>query len=128
MRSGRTPQSQMCGAHGIHGRTGEVTDWQEVPRRREDEPAGNGITFWLRVLHFGQMLGRAYQVFVSLAGLVIAVLAATITLTPGTVAVDLTQDRRQLLIHGLDIENEAALIAVLKNRYEALLKEIFAEC
>ena len=58
----------------------------------------------------------------------IAVLAATITLTPGTVAVNVTPDRRQLLIHGLDVTAEAALIATLKNRYESLLKEIFAEC
>ena len=58
----------------------------------------------------------------------IAVLAATITLTPGTIVVDITPDRRHLLIHGLDVTDEAALIATLKNRYEALLKEIFAEC
>ncbi len=58
----------------------------------------------------------------------IAVLAATITLTPGTVVIEMTPDRRQLLIHGLDVENEVALIAVLKNRYETLLKEIFAQC
>jgi multicomponent K+:H+ antiporter subunit E len=58
----------------------------------------------------------------------IAVLAATITLTPGTVVIEMTPDRRQLLIHGLDVENEAALIAVLKNRYETLLMEIFAQC
>lgn len=58
----------------------------------------------------------------------IAVLAATITLTPGTVTVDMSSDRSQLLIHGLDVENEAALIATLKSRYETLLKEIFAEC
>lgn len=58
----------------------------------------------------------------------IAVLAATITLTPGTIAVDVTPDQRQLLIHSLDVTDEAALIAALKNRYESLLKEIFAEC
>ncbi len=72
-----THKTRCAALMAFDGTTGEVTDWQEVPRSRADEPAGNGITFWLRVLHFGQMLGRAYQVFVSLAGLVIAVLAAT---------------------------------------------------
>ncbi|CDH44705.1 MAG: Na+/H+ antiporter subunit E [Candidatus Competibacteraceae bacterium] len=56
----------------------------------------------------------------------IAVLAATITLTPGTIAVDVTLDRRHLWIHCLDITDETALIATLKNRYEVLLKEMFA--
>lgn len=58
----------------------------------------------------------------------IAILAATITLTPGTVAVDIAPDRRSLLIHGLDVADEAALITTLKSRYEALLEEIFAKC
>ncbi|HRD49799.1 MAG: Na+/H+ antiporter subunit E [Candidatus Competibacter sp.] len=58
----------------------------------------------------------------------IAALAATITLTPGTIAVDVTPDRRCLWIHGLDVTDEAALIAALKNRYEVLLREMFAEC
>ncbi len=58
----------------------------------------------------------------------IAVFAATITLTPGTVAVEVSPNQRYLLVHSLDIADEALLIATLKNRYEALLKEIFAEC
>lgn len=58
----------------------------------------------------------------------IALLAGTITLTPGTIAVDTTPDQRRLVIHCLDITDEAMLIAVLKNRYETLLKEMFAEC
>ena len=60
--------------------------------------------------------------------LVVALLAATITLTPGTIAVDVTPDRRRLLIHCLDAKDESGRIAVLKTRYEALLREMFAEC
>ncbi|MFP8966944.1 Na+/H+ antiporter subunit E [Pokkaliibacter sp. CJK22405] len=57
----------------------------------------------------------------------ITVLASTISLTPGTVSADITEDRRFLVIHVLDLqEDEETLIAGLKKRYEAPLKEIFA--
>lgn len=55
----------------------------------------------------------------------VTVLAHTISLTPGTVSSALAPDRRSLLIHVLDLEDEAALIARLKQRYETPLKEIF---
>jgi multicomponent K+:H+ antiporter subunit E len=58
----------------------------------------------------------------------IAVLATTITLTPGTISVEVLPDPRRLRIHGLDIVDEATLIATLKNRYETPLKEMFALC
>lgn len=58
----------------------------------------------------------------------IAVLAATITLTPGTISVEVLPDPPRLLIHCLDVADDAALIATLKNRYEAPLKEMFAPC
>ena len=57
----------------------------------------------------------------------ISLLASTISLTPGTISSDLSADRSSLLIHCLDVEDEAALIAAIKLRYEAPLKEIF-EC
>lgn len=57
----------------------------------------------------------------------IVVLANTISLTPGTVSADLSLDRRSLLIHALDVEDEAQTIAHLKRRYERPLQEIF-EC
>lgn len=57
----------------------------------------------------------------------ITLLASTISLTPGTVSADVSADRRTLLIHALDVDDEAALIAQIKQRYEAPLKEIF-EC
>lgn len=57
----------------------------------------------------------------------ITVLANTISLTPGTVSADVSDDRRTLLVHVLDVDDEAALIARIKQRYEAPLKEVF-EC
>lgn len=58
--------------------------------------------------------------------LAIVVLAHTISLTPGTVSTQLSPDRRVLLIHTLDVDDEAELIAHIKKRYEQPLKEIFA--
>jgi multicomponent K+:H+ antiporter subunit E len=57
----------------------------------------------------------------------IAVLASTITLTPGTASTRISDDRRTLEIHALHVEDEAALIAQIKQRYETPLREIF-EC
>ena len=55
----------------------------------------------------------------------IAVLAGTITLTPGTVSCDLSANGRSLLVHGLNVTDEAAAVRDIKQRYEARLKEIF---
>lgn len=55
----------------------------------------------------------------------ITVLAHSISLTPGTVSSKVSQDRRSLLIHVLDLEDEALLVQRIKKRYEAPLKEIF---
>lgn len=55
----------------------------------------------------------------------IIALASIITLTPGTLSADLTEDRRHLLVHALHVDDEAELIAAIKARYEAPLLEIF---
>ncbi len=55
----------------------------------------------------------------------VTVLAHTISLTPGTVSALLTADRSALLVHVLDLEDEARLVERIKMRYEAPLKEIF---
>lgn len=55
----------------------------------------------------------------------IAVLGAIITMTPGTLTADLAPDRRHLLVHALDVGDEAALIRSIKERYEQPLLEIF---
>lgn len=55
----------------------------------------------------------------------IAALTSMITLTPGTVSVALSNDRRHLLIHVLHIEDEASMVAEIKQRYEEPLMELF---
>ena len=55
----------------------------------------------------------------------ITVLAATITLTPGTVSADLSQDGHALLVHCLHAPEPESVIEEIKTRYEARLKEIF---
>ncbi|MGZ8272681.1 MAG: Na+/H+ antiporter subunit E [Burkholderiaceae bacterium] len=57
----------------------------------------------------------------------IASLAGIITMTPGTLSADLTDDRRFLLVHALNVVDEAALVASIKTRYEAPLRRIFGE-
>ncbi len=52
-------------------------------------------------------------------------LAGIITMTPGTLSADLSPDRRYLLVHAFNVDDEAALIAQIKARYEAPLKEIY---
>lgn len=55
----------------------------------------------------------------------IATLTSIITLTPGTVSALLSEDRRHLLVHVLDLKDPEAVIAEIKSRYEAPLMEIF---
>ncbi|CAM5212518.1 Na+/H+ antiporter subunit E [Alishewanella longhuensis] len=66
----------------------------------------------------------------------LTILAGTVSMTPGTVSADIYPSvenlaadeplpQRWLLIHVLDLDDEAALIATIKSRYEAPLKEIF---
>jgi multicomponent K+:H+ antiporter subunit E len=55
----------------------------------------------------------------------IATLAAIVTTTPGTVSADLSDDRSRLLVHALHCDDPAALVAEIKARYEAPLREIF---
>lgn len=56
---------------------------------------------------------------------VATILGSIISLTPGTVTIDIDMESASLLVHGLCITNEAATIAAIKARYEAPLKEIF---
>lgn len=57
--------------------------------------------------------------------LAITILANIITLTPGTLTAGVSPDRRHLLIHALDVADDRALVAEIKTRYEAPLREIF---
>ncbi|WP_146344274.1 Na+/H+ antiporter subunit E [Falsiphaeobacter marinintestinus] len=55
----------------------------------------------------------------------ITVLAGTITMTPGTLTADLSDEGHCLLIHCLDAPDPAAIRDEIKQRYERRLKEIF---
>ncbi|MCC7548574.1 MAG: Na+/H+ antiporter subunit E [Burkholderiales bacterium] len=54
-----------------------------------------------------------------------ALLAGMVTLTPGTVSVDLDLDARTLTVHALLGQDEAATVDSIKRRYEARIREIF---
>ena len=55
----------------------------------------------------------------------ISLLASIITMTPGTVSAELTDDNRLLIIHALDCADPSGLIADIQTRYEKPLMEIF---
>lgn len=55
----------------------------------------------------------------------VALLAAMVTLTPGTVTVAIDEGRRTLDVHALLATDSEALVRDIKTRYEARIKEIF---
>lgn len=55
----------------------------------------------------------------------LAMLAMICCLTPGTAWGELSFDRSRLLLHVFDLQDEAAFIALIKERYETPLMEIF---
>lgn len=57
----------------------------------------------------------------------ITMLASTISLTPGTVSIEISEDQRMLYVHALHVTDETLLVDRIKHRYEKPLKEIF-EC
>jgi multicomponent K+:H+ antiporter subunit E len=57
---------------------------------------------------------------------VATILGSIVSLTPGTVSVEIERRRRVLLVHALHVEDEAEAIAAIKTRYEAPLRRIFA--
>ncbi|SBT08674.1 Cation antiporter [Candidatus Accumulibacter aalborgensis] len=57
---------------------------------------------------------------------VATLLASVVSLTPGTVSIDVDRQRWILLVHALDAPDPQALVREIKDRYEKPLKEIFA--
>ena len=55
----------------------------------------------------------------------ITVLAGTITLTPGTVSADLSDEGHSLLVHVLHTDDPDAVAEEINTRYQQRLKEIF---
>lgn len=57
----------------------------------------------------------------------ITILASTVSLTPGTVSAEISEDKKWLYVHVLKLKGKDELIALIKHRYERPLMEIF-EC
>jgi len=57
---------------------------------------------------------------------VATLLASVVSLTPGTVAIDVDRSNWILLVHALDAPDPQALIDEIRERYERPLREIFA--
>lgn len=55
----------------------------------------------------------------------ITILASTVSLTPGTVSTEISEDKKWLHVHVLNLTDKEALIALIKHRYERPLREIF---
>lgn len=54
----------------------------------------------------------------------ITLLANMITLTPGTLSIDVSEDRKTLFIHAIDIESREALIASIAAGFETRVLEV----
>jgi len=55
----------------------------------------------------------------------IALLANLITLTPGTLSVDVSEDRRTLFIHAVDARDVEGTIASIRSGFERRILEVF---
>ena len=55
----------------------------------------------------------------------ITLLAAIITMTPGTVSCVIDEERHSILVHALDCSDAPAMAAQIKDRYERPLRRIF---
>lgn len=55
----------------------------------------------------------------------ITVLANLITLTPGTISMEVAPDRKTLYIHALEVEDPDELIKGIKNAFEKRVLEVF---
>ncbi|MGM0516791.1 MAG: Na+/H+ antiporter subunit E [Pseudomonadota bacterium] len=76
-----------------------------------------------RVLH-----SRIFELPLDLRGrLPISVLAATITLTPGTVSCRISPDQTRIWVHALHADNLEDEIAEIKRRYESRLMRVFGQ-
>lgn len=56
----------------------------------------------------------------------VTLLASTVSLTPGTVSAEISEDCHTLEVHCLDLRDAEGLVRTIKERYEAPLKEIFS--
>jgi len=56
----------------------------------------------------------------------IFILANAITLTPGTITIGVSKDKKHLFVHGMFIENEERFRKDIKEGFERKIMEIFA--
>ena len=56
---------------------------------------------------------------------VATILGSIVSLTPGTVVVELDRERWRLLVHALDVGDTQMMIDRIKHRYELRLRELF---
>ena len=77
----------------------------------------------------GKLRPAFFEVPLDLKGEIgISLLANTISLTPGTVSLELSPDHASLRVHALDAPDPDALVHEIKGRYEAPLKKVFEPC
>lgn len=57
---------------------------------------------------------------------VLTVLGSIVSLTPGTVTLEIDRDAGVLIVHALDVGDTDRLVALIQSRYEAALREVFA--
>jgi len=55
----------------------------------------------------------------------ITLLTSLLTLTPGTLSVDVSEDRRFLYVHALDCSDPEAMIHDIRNGFEKMIMEAF---
>jgi len=55
----------------------------------------------------------------------ITVLANLITLTPGTLSIDLSDDRKHLYVHALSVSDPQSVIDDIKSGFEARVRKVF---
>lgn len=54
----------------------------------------------------------------------ITLLAALISLTPGTVSMDFSDDSKTIYVHALDVPDEEEMIAQIRNTFERAIMEV----
>jgi len=57
----------------------------------------------------------------------ITLLANLITLTPGTLSIDLSEDRSKLFVHVLTLDTPEAVIADIKGGFEKKIREVYEQ-
>lgn len=55
----------------------------------------------------------------------IFILANVITLTPGTISMDVSKDRKYLYVHGMFIEDRESFRRDIKQGFERMIREMF---